>query len=139
MRPLQLSPDDSKKWSEELRKCRDSFKYFVNTYYYVNLPDKEGKRNAGVVKMIMYDYQEDVADRYDANQFVIFKKPRQMGVSVLTAMYLLWISLFRFDKVILVLSINGAKAEEFIAKIKTAFKYLLLVVMPESLFISFLT
>ncbi len=121
---LRLSPEQTQYWGDELKKCRDSFKYFANTYCYVNLPDKEGKRTSGVVKITLFDYQEQAAQELDDHQLVIFKKPRQMGISVLIALYLLWVALFRFDKVILVLSINGAKAEEFIAKIKTAYKYL---------------
>jgi hypothetical protein len=103
---------------EELRRCKKDPIYFAKNYIWI----KHAKR--GKVKFNLYDYQEDMMNRYVNNRFNIILSARQTGKTETTCAYLLWFAIFHSDKTILVVSNKASNAKEMIGKIQYAYEEL---------------
>jgi len=117
---MKLTKKQQKFWGEEIRKCKGNFEYFAETYCKVfQMDSKTGI--AKVKNFKLYEYQKKAIRVFQENQFTIFKKPRQMGISVIVGLYCLWIALFNEDQIIVIVSKSGKAAKDFVRKIKVAF------------------
>ena len=100
--------------SIELRKCRQDFAYFCSTYVTIQHP------KLGFIKFNLYDYQERIFKDFQDERFNIIKKPRQMGLSTLVSIYVLWSAMFNPAKEIMIISIGARESKEFLKHIKVA-------------------
>jgi len=100
---------------QEFKKCKLDPIYFIDHYCFVVDPIK------GELPFKLFDYQRRALKEYQEHQFNIIKKPRQMGLSWLTACYGLWLINFHNDKFVLVISIRDQEAMEFRDKAKYSY------------------
>jgi hypothetical protein len=98
---------------QERIKCARSPIYFLNTYGFVF--DAVEKK---VKKMKCFEYQEKCVDIFHKKQNSIVLKSRQTGLSVITAGYVAWRLMFRYDEKILIIANDGAGARRFLATVK---------------------
>jgi hypothetical protein len=98
---------------QEYIKCSQDPVYFANNYGYVF----DMKRQQ-ISKMECFPYQEDCLRTFNDNQNSIVLKSRQMGLSVISAMYVAWRLVFCFDERILVVADNGNGAVRFLNTVR---------------------
>lgn len=78
----------------------------------------------GLQRCKLRDYQEEYLRHLQKHQFSILLAARQVGKSVTTAIYCLWVILFNTDKAGLILSKSGPAGADLIRKIKDMYMYL---------------
>ena len=84
---------------KEKYKCIKSPLYYLNTYGHVfNAVQKK------VMKMECFPYQERCVMDFHKYQNNIVLKSRQTGLSVVTAGYVAWRLMFRYDEKILIIA-----------------------------------
>lgn len=98
---------------QEYIKCSQDPVYFANNYGYVF----DMKRQQ-ISKMNCFPYQEDCLRTFNNNQNSIVLKSRQMGLSVISAMYVAWRLVFCFDERMLVVADNGNGAVRFLNTVR---------------------
>ena len=113
---------------EERIKCARSPAYFLNAYGYVF--DAVEKK---VKKMKCFEYQERCIDIFHKQQNSIVLKSRQTGLSVITAGYVAWKLMFRYDEKILIIANDGAGARRFLATVKQFVEMTPKWLQPESI------
>ena len=100
---------------QELATCQDDFGYFARKYVIIQHP------RLGFIPFNLYPFQDRIFKDFNKHRFNIIKKPRQMGLSTLTSIYLLWLALFNPAKEIMIISIGARESKEFLKHIKIAF------------------
>jgi hypothetical protein len=113
---------------QERIKCAKSPVYYFNNYGYVF--DAIAK---SVKKMKCFEYQEKCVDIFHKNQNSIILKSRQTGLSVITAGYVAWRLMFRYDEKILIIANDGAGAKRFLATVKQFVEHTPSWLQPESI------
>ena len=103
----------------EYVKCARDPVYFLNTYGYVY-----DIRKKQVDRLTCFDYQEDMVQKFNKNQNNIVLKSRQLGLSVITAGFVVWTLLFKIDQRILIVANDGAAAVRFLSTVKQFMDYL---------------
>lgn len=100
--------------TRELRRCKLSPEYFVDTFCWIRHPVR------GLIRFRMFDYQRfKVLPGLHTQQFVITRKFRQGGFSTLTMAYILWMALFETEREILVLSKSDREAKNLMGICQT--------------------
>lgn len=102
---------------EDYAHCMQDPVYFASKCY---LKNPEG----GLSPVKLRNYQEDYLHHLQKNRFSIWLAVRQVGKSVTTAIYCLWVILFNTDKVGLILSKSGPAGRDLLTKIKDMYLYL---------------
>lgn len=97
----------------EYAKCAKDPVYYMNTYGYVF-----DARKKMVAPMKCFEYQNDCLRHFHKFQNNIILKSRQTGLSVVTAGYVAWRLLFRYDEKILIIANDGAGAMRFLETVK---------------------
>lgn len=97
---------------KEIRKCAKDNVYFVDTYGMLIDPVK------GKIPFRLFDIQKDVLRAYTGHRMNIVLKSRQMGISWLTAAFVLWFSVFFQNKNVLMISIKKNVARRLLEKVK---------------------
>jgi hypothetical protein len=98
---------------QEFWKCAKDPLYFLNNYGYVF--DASQKK---VARMKCFSYQERCIKDFHKFQNNIVLKSRQTGLSVITAGYVAWRLLFRYDEKILIIANQGDGAIRFLDTVK---------------------
>lgn len=106
------------KVSAELKKCKTDPAFFAKNYIYIKHPKR------GQVKFALFPFQEDVLRQFQQHRFNVVLKSRQLGLTELMAMYILWYCIFNKDKNVLVISKNREAASNLIKRIKYSYKKL---------------
>lgn len=106
-----------KEIKEEIRKCGRDPVYFIKNYCRIQHPQK------GLIPFKLYDFQEDVLQEFNDYRFNIILKARQLGISTLTAGYVVWMMLFRREKNVLVVATKFKTASNLVKKVKKMFKH----------------
>lgn len=83
---------------EILRRCKDSFLYFVENFCKIKHP------NAGIIPFKLFKYQIESIKDFQKHDRIIYLKCRQSGISTLTGAYALWTAMFHPNKKILIVS-----------------------------------
>jgi len=97
----------------EYMKCAKDPVYYMNTYGHVfNAKEKM------VTPMTCFEYQNKCLRKFHKYQNSIILKSRQTGLSVITAGYVAWRLLFRYDEKILIIANDGAGAIRFLETVK---------------------
>lgn len=98
---------------QERVRCAQDPVYYLNNYGYVF--DAKQKK---VSPMTCFEYQEKCVRDFHRFQNNIVLKSRQTGLSVVTAGYVAWKLMFRYDEKILIIANEGAGARRFLATVK---------------------
>lgn len=86
----------------------DGFSYFCRNYVWIN------NQRHGYVRFELYGYQDRISRTLQANRFVITKKFRQAGMSLLTGVYCLWYSLVHPKIQCLIVSIGLRESSKYL-------------------------
>jgi hypothetical protein len=109
---------DKKAQVKEILKCGKDPIYFLNTYARISHPMR------GLILFNTFDYQDDLLKYFNDYRFNVINKGRQLGISTLTAGYIVWMMLFHRDKSILVMATKFETAGNLVRKVKSIMKYL---------------
>lgn len=100
----------------EYKKCKDSFKYFVSQHCYIE--DRKSKR---AILFKLWPGQEAIAPKFLTVKHLILLKARQLGLTWLTAAYVIWRAIFHFHEFIVIISAKEDLAVEFLDRVKFMF------------------
>lgn len=93
----------------EFYLCKKYFQYFADSYG--QILDVKNKR---IFHFKAYDFQKKlVMPALLDNRFVIFRKSRQTGASVVSGIYALWIINFNIAQLVIIISKTRVDAQEF--------------------------
>lgn len=98
---------------EDYIRCMNDVIYFASKCYII--------QPTGLEACVLRDYQIDYLKHLQENRFSILLAARQIGKSVITAIYCLWKILFSIDKSGLILSKSAAAGVDLLKKIKDMF------------------
>lgn len=104
----------------ECLKCIGAVKYFLKTYGFIMGKDDKGS-STGKIPFSTFAYQDEALDMYQKQDYTIILKARQLGLSWVTAGYVLWLAMFHKFQRILIISINDKEAQVFLEKVKFIF------------------
>ena len=107
-----------KEITKEILKSGKNPVYFINNYCKISHPMK------GLIPFKLYDYQEDLIEDFNDYRFNIILKARQLGISTITAAYVVWLMMFHRDKNILVMATKFSTAGNLVKKVKAIIKHL---------------
>ena len=104
---------DKKQRVKEILKCGKDPSYFLNTYARISHPMH------GLILFDTYDFQDNLLTDFNDYRFNVILKARQLGISTITAGYIVWMMLFHRDKAILVMATKFATAGNLVKKVKS--------------------
>lgn len=113
--------------SEEMRLAKEckrvikDFRYFVDEYCYI-----EEKETGSVIKMKLWPEQERILPLITDNQLVVMLKARQLGLTWIVAMYVLWKMITNPLFLAVVISVTEDLSIEFLDRL-----YFILDRLPE--------
>ena len=108
----------TKKQVDEVMKCLEDPKYFIEHYLKIVTIDK------GLVPFEMYDFQRKMVDTFHDNRFTICKLPRQSGKSTIIVSYLLHYVLFNDNVNVAILANKSSTARDLLGRLQLAYEYL---------------
>ncbi len=108
----------TKKQIQEVMKCLESPKYFIEEYLKIVTIDK------GLVPFQMYDFQRKMVDTFHDNRFTICKLPRQSGKSTIIVSYLLHYVLFNDNVNVAILANKSSTARDLLGRLQLAYEHL---------------
>ncbi len=100
----------------EIVKCGKDPVYFINNYARITHPQR------GLIPFNLYDFQEDLVEDFLNHRFNIILKARQLGISTITAAYVVWMMLFHREKNVLVIATKFSTASNLVKKVKNILK-----------------
>jgi len=103
---------------EEYVKCSKDPIHFIKDYIQIVNVDE------GLVPFDLWDFQEDMINKFNDNRFVICKMPRQTGKSTTIIAYLLHFVLYNQDVRVGILANKGGTARELLGRWKLAYENL---------------
>lgn len=86
--------------------------YFINNYAKISHPMK------GLIPFRTYPFQDELLLNFNDHRFNVILKARQLGISTITAAYVVWMMMFHRDKNILVLATKFGTAANLVKKVK---------------------
>ena len=105
-----------KEMMKEIVKCGKDPAYFIDSYSKITHPQE------GLIPFKLFDYQKDLLTRYQDHRFNVILKARQLGISTVTASYIVWMMLFHREKNILVVATKLQVAANLVKKVKLAIR-----------------
>jgi len=109
---------DKKQRVKEILKCGKDPSYFLKTYARISHPMH------GLILFDTYNFQDDLLKDFNDYRFNVILKARQLGISTITAGYIVWMMLFHRDKAILVMATKFATAGNLVKKVKSIMRNL---------------
>ena len=103
---------------KEFVKCSQDPVYFIRKYIKIVSLDK------GLVPFNLYDFQEDMVNKFNDNRFNIAKLPRQSGKSTVVTSYLLWYVVFNDNVNVAILANKAATAREMLQRLQLSYENL---------------
>jgi len=103
---------------KEIVKCGKDPQFFIDNYCRISHPLR------GLIPFKTYDYQKDLLKDFNDYRFNIILKARQLGISTISAGYIVWFMLFHRDKNILVIATKFGTAANLVRKVKQIMKHL---------------
>ena len=101
---------------KEILKCGKDPVYFINNYARITHPQR------GLIPFHLYDFQEDLVNDFTDHRFNIILKARQLGISTISAAYVVWLMLFHREKNVLVIATKFGTASNLVKKVKNILK-----------------
>ena len=111
---MSFTPEQIQEWI----KCSDDPVYFTRNYIKIVSLDE------GLVPFKMWDFQEDMINRFHANRFNIAKLPRQTGKSTTVVSYLLHYAIFNDNVNIGILANKLTTSRELLGRLQLAYENL---------------
>jgi hypothetical protein len=111
---IEFTPDQV----QEFIKCREDPVYFARNYIKIVSLDE------GLVPFSMYDFQEEMVQRFHENRFNIAKLPRQTGKSTTVVSYLLHYIIFNDNVNIGILANKASTSRELLSRLQLAYENL---------------
>tara|TARA_Y100001938_G_scaffold147629_1_gene229268 strand:- start:701 stop:2293 length:1593 start_codon:yes stop_codon:yes gene_type:complete len=102
----------------EIVKCGKNPVYFINNYAKIIHPVK------GLVPFKTYPFQSQLLEEFNNHRYNVILKARQLGISTITAAYILWMMMFSRNKNILVIATKFQTASNLVKKVKAMMKNL---------------
>jgi len=112
----------------EYAKCAKDPVYYMNTYGFVFDASKKT-----VAQMTCFEYQNNCLRNFHEHQNNIILKSRQTGLSVITAGYVAWRLMFRYDEKILIIANDGAGAMRFLETVKQFIEHTPIWLKPDAI------
>jgi hypothetical protein len=109
---------DKKQQVKEIVRCGREPAYFLKNYARISHPMH------GLIPFDTYDFQDDLLTDFNDYRFNVILKARQLGISTITAGYVVWLMLFHRDKAILVMATKFATAGNLVKKVKSIMRNL---------------
>ena len=103
---------------KEIVKCGKDPQFFIDNYCRISHPLK------GLIPFKTFDYQKELLKDFNDYRFNIILKARQLGISTISAGYIVWFMLFHRDKNILVIATKFTTAANLVKKVKQIMKHL---------------
>jgi len=110
---------ESSETNEERARCKADPGHFIDRY--CMLQDQATEQ---AIPFRLYPCQADVLEQIHAQDRSIVLKARQLGLTWLSAAYALWLTLFRAQQTVLVISIKEELAKEYMDRVKFIFDHL---------------
>ena len=110
--------DFTKDQIQEFIKCKNDPVYFTKNYVKIVSLDE------GLVPFKMWDFQEELIEKFHHNRFNIAKLPRQTGKSTTVVSYLLHYLIFNDNVNIGILANKASTARDLLARLATAYENL---------------
>ena len=98
--------------AEEYRKCGADPIYFMKKYCVIQHPVR------GKIPFHLYPFQEECLTDFKDNRFNIILKSRQLGLSTLSAGFILWKMIFNQDYNALVIATKVTVAKNLVEKVR---------------------
>ena len=108
----------------ELKRCADDIIYFANKYCYCLQGSK------GYQPITLRNYQEDMLNSYVENRFNVVLSCRQIGKTVIAAIFIMHNTIFNFDNNVGIAANKFQTAVEIMDKIKEMMFYLPFFMKP---------
>ena len=103
---------------KEIVHCGKDPVYFLNNYAKISHPMH------GLIPFRTYDFQSDLLHSFNDHRFNVILKARQLGISTITAGYVVWMMLFHRDKNVLVMATKFGTAANLVKKVKNIMRHL---------------
>jgi len=103
---------------KEVVKAGKDPAYFTTNYCKISHPQR------GIIPFNAYEYQKDLLKDFNDYRFNVVLKARQLGISTITAAYVVWLMLFHRDKNILVVATKLQTSTNLVRKVKKIMKSL---------------
>ena len=110
----QLSKEEIVK---EIVRCGKDPVYFLNNYAKISHPQH------GLISFKTFDFQDDLLKSFRDHRFNIILKARQLGISTITAGYVVWLMMFHRDKNVLVMATKFGTASNLVKKVKNIMRH----------------
>ena len=107
-----------KQIKQETIKCGKDPVYFINNYAKIVHPLK------GLIPFKTYPFQTELLKDFNNYRFNVILKARQLGISTISAAYILWLMMFYRDKNVLVIATKFGTATNLVKKVKNIMKNL---------------
>lgn len=108
---------------EEIRKCKSDILYFANHYAQTMTDD-------GIQQITLRDYQEEILLSFKENRMNILNASRQIGKSVMAAIFIAWFLIFNTEKNVLTVANIATTTKEVMDKIKSILEHLPFFMKP---------
>ena len=118
LKKANVPVDFDKEQIEHYLKCADDPIYFIKNFMQIVTVDE------GLQPFDLWDFQEDMINKFCDNRFVICKMPRQTGKSTTILAYLLHYILFNQDVRVGILANKGSTARELLGRLQLAYEHL---------------
>jgi len=118
LKKANVKIDFTEEQIQEYVKCAKDPVYFTKNYVQIVSLDE------GLVPFKMWDFQEELIEKFHANRFNIAKLPRQTGKSTTVVSYLLHYILFNDNVNIGILANKASTARDLLARLATAYENL---------------
>ena len=103
---------------KEFVKCSQDPVHFIKKYIRIVSLDK------GLIPFDLYDFQEDMVQKFHDKRFNIAKLPRQSGKSTVVTSYLLWYVIFNDNVNVAILANKAATAREMLQRLQLSYENL---------------
>ena len=118
LKKANVQIDFTKAQVEEFIKCKNDPVYFTKNYVKIVSLDE------GLVPFKMWDFQEELIEKFHLNRFNIAKLPRQTGKSTTVVSYLLHYLIFNDNVNVGILANKASTARDLLARLATAYENL---------------
>jgi hypothetical protein len=118
LKKANVATNFTPKQVKEFIKCSKDPIYFIKKYIKIVSLDE------GVIPFNLYDFQEDMVNRFHNKRFNIAKLPRQSGKSTVVTSYLLWYVIFNPNVNVAILANKAATAREMLGRLQLSYENL---------------
>jgi len=113
-----MAPLSKQQQVKEIIKSGKDPVYFLRNYAKISHPLH------GLIPFTTYGFQDDLLVDFNDYRFNIILKARQLGISTITAGYIVWLMMFHRDKNVLVMATKFGTAANLVKKVKAIVEHL---------------